>query len=103
MNISHWRDVCHGLLRSAVLVLPVLAAIGCSSAESGHAPGVAKGQSLTPGVTNFPIAYIKQPIPTTDIDVRDLITSISGQRSIRSTTGELRRRRNQRDRVDHEG
>ena len=78
MNISRWRDACHGFLRCAVLALPVVAALGCSSAQSGHAPGVAGGQTLTPGVTNYPIAYIKQPIPTTDIDVRDLITSITG-------------------------
>jgi hypothetical protein len=60
--------------------------IGCSSAQSGHAPGVAGGETLTPGVTNYPLAYIKQPVlPTkatetepTDINVEDLITSITG-------------------------
>jgi hydrazine synthase alpha subunit-like protein/WD40 repeat protein len=33
---------------------------------------------LTPGITNFPLAYIKRPVLTKDIDVRDLITSITG-------------------------
>jgi hypothetical protein len=78
MNTSWRREARHGLLKAAILVLPMLAVLGCTSAESGHAPGVAGGQTLTPGVTNFPLAYIKQPIPTTDIDARDLITSITG-------------------------
>jgi hypothetical protein len=60
------------------LALPMLWVIGCSSASSGHAPGVAGGQTLTPGITNFPLAYIKRPVLTKDIDVRDLITSITG-------------------------
>jgi hypothetical protein len=72
------RDGHHGLLKAVAIVLPMLAVIGCSSASSGHAPGVAGGQTLTPGVTNFPLAYIKRPIVTKDIDVRDLITSITG-------------------------
>jgi hypothetical protein len=66
------------MLKLAVLALPILAMIGCSSASSGDAPGLAGGESLNPGVTNYPLAYIKVPVPTTDIDVRDLITSISG-------------------------
>ncbi len=64
----------------------MLAVIGCTSAVSGHAPGVAGGESLNPGVTNYPLAYIKEPVlattatkgATTEIDVRDLITSITG-------------------------
>jgi hypothetical protein len=63
---------------AAVLLLPLLAVLGCSSAPSGHAPGVAGGETLTPGITNYPLAYIKQPVPKTDIDARDLITSITG-------------------------
>ena len=51
---------------------------GCSSASSGHAPGVAGGQNLTPGITNYPLAYVKRPVPAKDIDVRDLITSTAG-------------------------
>jgi hypothetical protein len=78
MNIRSRREARHGLIKAAILVLPMLAVLGCTSAESGHAPGVAGGQTLTPGVTNFPLAYIKRPIPKTDIDVRDLITSVSG-------------------------
>jgi hypothetical protein len=73
----------------AALALPVLLLLGCQAASSGHAPGLAGGQSLTPGITNYPLAYIKEPILTTpatgntaatpaDIDVRDLITSITG-------------------------
>jgi Tol biopolymer transport system component len=65
-------------VRIAAIVLPLQIVLGCSSAQSGHAPGVAGGETLTPGVTNYPLAYIKQPVPTTDIDVRDLITSITG-------------------------
>jgi Hydrazine synthase alpha subunit middle domain/WD40-like Beta Propeller Repeat len=78
MNISRPRDRRHGLLLLAALALPVLMVIGCSSASSGHAPGVAGGQTLTPGITNFPLAYIKRPFPKKDINVRDLITSVSG-------------------------
>jgi hypothetical protein len=66
------------LLKLAAIALPLLAVLGCESATTGHAPGVAGGQTLTPGVTNFPLAYIKAPVITKDIDVRDLITSITG-------------------------
>jgi hypothetical protein len=72
------REHCHGLLKIAAIALPMLAVLGCESATTGHAPGVAGGQTLTPGVTNFPLAYIKAPVITKDIDVRDLITSITG-------------------------
>ena len=72
------REHRHGLLKLAALALPMLMVIGCSSASSGHAPGVAGGETLTPGITNFPLAYIKRPVLTKDIDVRDLITSITG-------------------------
>ena len=86
MHSNSSRDAIHGLLKYAALLLPLLVVIGCSSAQSGHAPGVAGGETLTPGVTNYPLAYIKRPVlPTkatetmpTDIDARDLITSITG-------------------------
>jgi Tol biopolymer transport system component len=90
MNMNSSRDLHHGLLKLAALVLPMLALLGCEGASSGHAPGLAGGQSSTPGITNYPMAYIKQPVlikPTikgdkaatpADIDVRDLITSITG-------------------------
>ena len=78
MNISRAREPGHAFLKLAALALPLLAVIGCSSAQSGHAPGVAGGQTLTPGVTNYPLAYVKRPVPKTDTDVRDLITSITG-------------------------
>jgi len=71
----------HGLLKLVALSLPMLAVLGCSAASSGHAPGVAGGETLTPGITNYPLAYVKRPAPTAttpDIDVRDLITSTSG-------------------------
>src|SRR5450631_1978157 len=84
------REIRHGLLRLAALALPALALLGCQSASSGHAPGLAGGQSLNPGITNYPLAYVKQPaLPAVavkgnaaatpaDIDMRDLITSITG-------------------------
>jgi hypothetical protein len=78
MNTFTLREHRHGLLKLAALALPMLWAVGCSSASSGHAPGVAGGQTLTPGITNFPLAYVKRPVLTKDIDVRDLITSITG-------------------------
>jgi len=59
--------------------LPLLALLGCQSATTGHAPGLAGGQNLTPGITNYPLAYIKRPVITKDFDnIRDLITSITG-------------------------
>src|SRR5580692_8445525 len=78
MNNFTQREHGHGLLKLAALALPMLWVIGCSSASSGHAPGVAGGQTLTPGITNFPLAYVKRPVLTKDIDARDLITSITG-------------------------
>lgn len=78
MNTFSLREQRHGLLKLAAVALPLLVVLGCSSASSGHAPGVAGGQTLTPGVTNFPLAYIKAPVITKDIDARDLITSITG-------------------------
>jgi hypothetical protein len=85
MNTSSLREHRHGFIKMAALALPLLVVIGCTSATSGHAPGVAGGQTLTPGVTNFPLAYIKRPVlatsgnnAITDIDARDLITSITG-------------------------
>jgi hypothetical protein len=78
MNTFTLREHRHGLLKLAAMALPMLWVLGCSSASSGHAPGVAGGESLTPGITNFPLAYIKRPVLTKDIDVRDLITSTTG-------------------------
>jgi hypothetical protein len=85
MNTFRPRDRRHGLLKLVVLTLPMLVVLGCSSASSGHAPGVAGGETLTPGITNYPLAYIKRPAPpgvpttaTPDINVLDLITSTTG-------------------------
>ena len=71
-------DVRHAMRLLAAALLGPLLLFGCSSAPTGHAPGLAGGESLTPGVTNYPLAYIKRPVPKTDIDVRDLITSTTG-------------------------
>jgi hypothetical protein len=86
MNNARHREPRHVTSRIAALLLPLLVLAGCESASSGHAPGVAGGQTLTPGTTNYPLAYIKVPFPTTnimgtqstDIAVTDLITSIPG-------------------------
>lgn len=78
MNTSRQCERRHGLLPLAAMLLPLLAVVGCRSAVSGHAPGVAGGQTLSPGELNFPLAYIKRPVPAKDIDVRDLITSTPG-------------------------
>jgi Hydrazine synthase alpha subunit middle domain/WD40-like Beta Propeller Repeat len=79
MNILSPREQRHCFLKIAALALPLLAMFGCQSATTGHAPGLAGGQNLTPGITNYPLAYIKRPVITKDFDnVRDLITSITG-------------------------
>ena len=85
MNTFRPCDPHHGLLKLVALTLPLLLVLGCSSASSGHAPGVAGGETLTPGITNYPLAYIKRPAPpgvptmkTPDINVLDLITSTTG-------------------------
>ncbi|MGO9949446.1 MAG: hypothetical protein ACLPWG_21675 [Steroidobacteraceae bacterium] len=79
MNTCSPRERHHGLLKLAALALPLLALLGCESATTGHAPGLAGGQNLTPGITNYPLAYIKRPVISKDFDnVRDLITSITG-------------------------
>jgi len=85
MNTFRPCDSHHGLLKLVALTLPLALVLGCSSASSGHAPGVAGGETLTPGITNYPLAYIKRPAPAgvptkaaPDINVLDLITSTTG-------------------------
>jgi Hydrazine synthase alpha subunit middle domain len=90
MNIFKSRESRHGWPALAALGLLLALMIGCSSAPTGNAPGVAGGQSLTPGITNYPMVYVKQPVlaansdkqnkaaTPSDIDARDLITSITG-------------------------
>jgi hypothetical protein len=86
MKIARNRELRHAASRLAALLLPMLIVAGCESASSGHAPGLAGGETLTPGTTNYPLAYIKVPYPTTnimgtdskDIAATDLITSIPG-------------------------
>jgi hypothetical protein len=65
-------------LQRIVLLLPILAAFGCSSGISGHAPGLAGQQSKDPGTFSYPLAYVKRPPPTTDLDARDLLTPTPG-------------------------
>jgi Tol biopolymer transport system component len=78
MKIFWKSDFGHASRALCAALLCPLLLFGCNSAPTGHAPGLAGGESLTPGVTNYPLAYIKRPVPTTDIDVRDLITSTTG-------------------------
>src|SRR5882672_4479661 len=86
MNTLLTRELRHGYLKLAALLLPTVFVIGCSSGVSGHAPGVAGIQTQDPGTLNFPLAYVKRPAPppptamntNKDIDVRDLISSTTG-------------------------
>ena len=87
MKIARTRELRHATLKFAACLLPLLVLAGCESASSGHAPGLAGGQTLTPGTTNYPLAYVKVPVPTTtkanvttmtDIAATDLITSMTG-------------------------
>jgi Tol biopolymer transport system component len=82
MNIFLSRPVRRAGAACAALLIfftsPALVITGCSSASSGHAPGVAGGETLVAVTTNFPMAYVKRPFPMKDIDVRDLITSTTG-------------------------
>jgi hypothetical protein len=90
MKTNSPRESRHGLLKLAAIVLPLAMVCGCDSAPTGQAPGLAGGQTLTPGITNYPMAYVKQPVlmkstnkqdkaaTPADIDARDLITSITG-------------------------
>ncbi len=104
MNTFTLREHRHGLLKLAAIALPLFAVLGCTSASSGHAPGVAGGQTLTPGVTNFPLAYIKRPHPSSPNGHRRPRSHHlhHGQRSVHPQSGERRRRRGQRHRVDHQ-
>ena len=84
MNNLPSRDLRHGYLKLAALLLPAMLMVACESGVSGHAPGLAGVQTQDPGTLNFPLAYVKRPPPpspptqTSDIDVRDLITSTTG-------------------------
>jgi hypothetical protein len=82
MNTLPARELRHGSLSLAALLLPTLFMVGCQGGVSGHAPGLAGAQTQDPGTLNFPLAYVKRPAPAStpnaDIDVRDLITSTAG-------------------------
>jgi hypothetical protein len=84
MNNFLSRELHHGYLKLAALVLPAMLMVACESGVSGHAPGLAGVQTQDPGTLNFPLAYVKRPAPPSpptaksDIDVRDLITSTTG-------------------------
>ncbi len=69
---------CLKLAALVALVAPLAALVGCSSAVSGHAPGLAGGQTPSPGEVSFPLAYVKRPVPPKDIDVRDLAAMTPG-------------------------
>ena len=77
MNIVS-RELVHVLRLLTAAVMPVMLFAACAGGVSGHAPGLAGQQTQDPGTLNFPLAYVKRPPPTTDIDVRDLITSTTG-------------------------
>ena len=62
MNIQRLREARHGYFKMAVALLPIALLFGCNSAPTGTAPGLAGGQALTPGITNYPMAYVKQPV-----------------------------------------
>lgn len=91
MSSYRYRESHHGWTRLGLLLLPALALLGCEAAPTGNAPGLAGGQSLSdPGISNYPLAYVKEPILTqntdkndeaatpADINIQDLITSITG-------------------------
>src|SRR6202035_2722444 len=82
MNTLPAREIRHGSLKLALLLLPALVFAGCQGGVSGHAPGLAGVQTQDPGTLNFPLAYVKRPAPAStpkaDVDVRDLITSTTG-------------------------
>src|SRR3981189_189657 len=82
MNTLPTRELRHGSLKLAALLLPALLMAGCQGGVRGHAPGLAGVQPQSPGTLNFPLAYVKRPAPAAtpnaDIDVRDLITSTTG-------------------------
>src|ERR1700689_1977869 len=46
MNIQRLREVRHGYFKMAVALLPIALLVGCNSAPTGAAPGVAGGQAL---------------------------------------------------------
>ncbi|MDE2306550.1 MAG: PD40 domain-containing protein, partial [Gammaproteobacteria bacterium] len=62
----------------AALLAPLAGLLGCHSAVSGHAPGLAGGQTLSPGEFSYPLAYVKRPVPKTDVDARDLVEMTPG-------------------------
>jgi hypothetical protein len=72
------RDHHHALPKLTALLLPLLVMIGCSSGISGHVFGLAGPQAQDPGTFTYPLAYIKRPPTTKDIDARDLITPTPG-------------------------
>jgi len=87
MDKTHYCEPAHNRSRApslrmirawrSLLLAPVLLA-ACAGGNSGHAPGLAGGQIADPVTLDFPLAYVKRPVPTRDIDVRDLITSTAG-------------------------
>ncbi len=48
---------------SAAAALLVLLAAGCSSSDGGGSISPGSGQSPDPIVLDFPVAYVKRPLP----------------------------------------
>ena len=68
------RASARTLATQALLVACACVLAGCTSGEGGAGP--AGGQSPDPVVLDFPIAYVKRPVPVGDDlvqDARDLL------------------------------
>ena len=67
-RLQHWKSV--GLLLAAT------ALVACTSSDGGSGANPGGDQSPDPVVLDFPIAYVKRPVPTGDaltLDVRELL------------------------------
>jgi len=66
------------------LLIPLLgcaALAACTSSDGGGSPSVGGGQSPDPVVLDFPIAYVKRPVPVGDallVDARELLPFTPG-------------------------
>jgi hypothetical protein len=69
MHVTKWRN--------AVPALAALALAACESSSDGSLD-IGGGQSPDPVVLDFPLAYVKRPLPTGDEDVRELRTFQAG-------------------------
>jgi len=65
---------CSSPRATALLALTMLAIVGCTSSDGGSGGGTvspAGGQGPDPVVLDFPIAYVKRPVPAADVPVTD--------------------------------